>query len=254
MIKFFFSAEQFFLKIFRTFVSSLSGGNECAVCSSFSAVLPVCPSCRKKYFKVQRIGKTCSERFCEVCGKALVSESERCLGCRSESVLSNLDRAFPLFPYRLWNTNLLCRWKLKGERVLSGFFAGLVKIRLDEIFQMFGDVFVVPVPPRPGKIKKSGWDQIEELSRFLEMRHGVKIHRILGRRNSAEQKTLDREERLLTMGSAYFLKENAPCLPETVCILDDVMTTGATLEGIARILKENGAKKVLAVTLFTVDS
>lgn len=254
MIKFAFVLKQFFLEVSRAFFSLMAGGNECAVCSSFSAVIPVCASCREKYFEVRKIGKDFSDRFCEICGKRLVSEKTRCSGCRTESVLKNLDRAFPLFSYRLWNTNLLCRWKLKGERALSPFFAGLVKIRLEEIFSMFGEVLVVPVPPRPGKIKREGWDQIEELSRFLEMRHGIKIRRILGRRNSTEQKTLDRDERLLTIGSSYFLKERVSPLPETVCILDDVMTTGATLEGIARLLKENGVKKVLAVTLFTVDS
>ena len=42
-------------------------------------------------------------------------------------------------------------------------------------------------------------------------------------------------------------------VPERVVILDDVMTTGATVEGIARLLKENGAKEVMVITIFTVD-
>ena len=173
--------------------------------------------------------------------------------CRSERVLKNLDAVFPIFSYRLWNVNLLCRWKLKGERNLSDFFAGLVKIRLEQVFREKEKCAVVPVPPRPGKLKKEGWDQIRELSFFLKLKYGFEIHDILERRNCVQQKTLNREERLLTIGSSYFVKEEVGKIPERVCILDDVMTTGATLEGISGLLKERGAKQVFAVTLFIVD-
>ena len=174
--------------------------------------------------------------------------------CRGQGVLKNLDRAFPIFSYRLWNTDLLFRWKIYGERSLSPFFSKLFKIRLEQIFAMFGNVSFVPVPPRPGKIKKEAWDQIEELSLFLEHRYGFSIDRILGRKSSVQQKTLDRDGRLKTIGSAYFVKDEFSSVPERICVIDDVMTTGATLEGIAGVLKEKGAKEVFAATLFTVDS
>ena len=69
-----------------------------------------------------------------------------------------------------------------------------------------------------------------------------------------QQKTLDRDGRLKTIGSAYFVKDGFSPVPERICVIDDVMTTGATLEGIAGVLKKKGAKEVFAATLFTVDS
>lgn len=247
---FLFNLRQFFLSVFRIFLSPAKNNLDCVVCGKCCRLIPVCKECQEKFFAVQPI----DENLCEKCGKKLISEKGKCMECRGQGVLKNLDRAFPIFSYRLWNTELLCRWKLECERSLSPFFSRILKVRLEQILAMFGKVSFVPVPPRPGKIKKEGWDQIEELSLFLEHRYGFSMDRILGRKSSVQQKTLDRDGRLKTIGSAYFVKDGFSPVPERICVIDDVMTTGATLEGIAGVLKEKGAKEVFAVTLFTVDS
>ena len=80
---------------------------------------------------------------------------------------------------------------------------------------------------------------------------------------SGQQKKLSRSKRLESIKTAYSmcsvevleraLKPFNGKLPETVCIIDDVCTTGSTLESCAEILKKEGIKTVNAVTLFTVD-
>ena len=122
---------------------------------------------------------------------------------------------------------------------------------------------VVPVPPRPGKIQEKGWDQIDELCGQLKYRFGFTILPLLERKSTGQQKKLDREERLKTIGKSYFLvgqKEVQKLLkpfkgefPNRVCIIDDVCTTGSTLENCAQVLKEAGIKVVEAITLFSVD-
>ena len=91
------------------------------------------------------------------------------------------------------------------------------------------------------------------MSEFLEFKYEYDVERIMERRTSVQQKTLDRNERLETIGKSYFVKKGVKKIPEIVCLIDDVMTTGATLESCAEKLKEAGAKKVFAVTLFSVD-
>lgn len=112
---------------------------------------------------------------------------------------------------------------------------------------------IVPVPPRKGKIRKNGWDQIEELCSFLEKRYGLKVFRLLERNTSGQQKKLSRQQRLESIKTAYSLKPGIFKLPQSVCLIDDVCTTGSTLESCAEILKKAGVQKVNAVTLFTVD-
>ena len=183
----------------------------------------------------------------------------KCMKCREEPVLKSTDTVIPLFSYRLWNRELMFRWKMQEEREFSAVFA---KLLCEVLRKMEADV-LVPVPPRKGKIRQNGWDQIEELSSFLEKRYGFRVLRILERNTSGQQKKLSRTQRLESIKTAYSLsspqileralKPFSGKIPVHVCLIDDVCTTGSTLESCAEILKAAGIKRVNAVTLFTVD-
>ena len=240
----------------RFIVSAVGGGEECAVCGRISLMIPVCSGCRMNRLSVAGI---LSVRRCAVCGKVLLSCDGMCMQCRTSRVLRHTSEVTPLFPYRLWNRELLFGWKIRGKRALSGFFAELMA----EALRSRGDAWIVPVPPRPGKIRQRGWDQVEELARFLEFRYGFRVMRLLVRRSVSEQKKLDRKGRLSSMGNSYalasprrFLSElggNGGIVPERVCLIDDVCTTGATLESCAVLLRKAGIRRVDAMTLFCVD-
>lgn len=235
--------------ILRKLVFSFIPAYRCIVCNAESDDLPVCYECRQKYFKVDSI----KNNNCQRCGKKLISEKKLCMQCRSESILHHVNSVFPLFSYRLWSSEALCRWKLKDERIFSSFFAGLLRERLLEIFHEKGSYVIVPVPPRPGKIKEKGWDQIEELAVYLENVFKLPLLRLLERYSSVEQKSLDKEGRKLSIGKSYGVKRQVKNIPKKICLLDDVMTTGATIESCALKLKEAGSEEVIAVTLFIVD-
>lgn len=231
--------------------SFLLGGTECAVCGKSAAALPLCSGCRKKFFSIPAI----EDGLCRVCGKTLVSENEVCMECRAARTLLHTDGIFPLFSYRLWNTRILSAWKRNDERIWSRFFAERLSIRLLDMKKRLGDFCLVPIPPRHGKIRERGWDQVEELCAFLEYEHGFCVRKLLQRVSGTEQKKLDRKQRLSTIGKSYALKKGAlsAAFPACVCIIDDVLTTGATLESAASALKAAGVKMVFAATLFTVD-
>lgn len=222
----------------------------CVVCGEGARVIPICPECKKKYFAVQKL----SGEFCEVCGRRLFSEKRFCMVCRGEPLLKSTEKVFPLYPYRLWNTELLCRWKLQDERCLSVFFARKMHERLKMLKEQYGNFHLVPVPPREGKLKERGWDQVKELSFYLEKLFDYEVIWPLKRISQVQQKKLDRKDRLETIGKAYTLVEGVKNLPERVCLIDDVITTGATIEACAEELKKGGVKSILAVSLFTVDS
>ena len=78
------------------------------------------------------------------------------------------------------------RWKMSEEREFSPVFAKL----LCEVLRKTDNRVIVPVPPRKGKIRKNGWDQIDELCSFLEKRYGFKVLKILERNTSKQQKKL----------------------------------------------------------------
>lgn len=256
MNKFLFELKQFFLTAVRLFYVYLRGGQRCVVCGSKTYLRPICDSCLEKHFSVQ---KALTVERCIYCGKQLISTKGTCLKCREERVLMHTDKVLPLFSYRLWNKELLFKWKISGYRMMSSVFAELVSKALIAI-----DVnVVVPVPPRKGKIQKNGWDQIDELCTFLNLRFGFGLFKVLERNSTEQQKKLNRTERLETIKNAYSvcnaktlskaLKPFNGIIPEKVCLIDDVCTTGSTIECCARLLKEIGVKNVTVVTLFIVD-
>lgn len=252
----FFEMKQLLVDAVRLFYSYLGGGYKCVVCGKKTYFQMVCSDCEKKHFSVDKV---LSEKRCIYCGKVLISSKKSCLKCREQRILLHTDKVMPLYSYRLWNKELLFRWKINGERTNSAFFAKLVK----EALKMLDEEVIVPVPPRKDKIKINGWDQIDELCEFLGKRYGFKLLKILVRNTVEQQKKLNRIERLQTIKNAYSLCDESVLkkalkpfqgkLPEKVCLIDDVCTTGSTIENCAFILKEAGIKIVNVVTLFIVD-
>lgn len=237
-------------------MSYLHGGYECLICGKKTFHFPICKKCRNDYFSVE---KSLKKERCSICGKELISIKNKCMECRESQTLFHLDKMVPLFSYRLWNKNLLFLWKIEGMRIFSKFFCDLVYQAL--ILERID--YVVPIPPRPGKIRENGWDQIDELCSFLQAFYKVKIIRLLERKSKIQQKKLDRNERLSSIESSYYLvsqkkikkimKKEAALKEKRICLVDDVCTTGATLESCSKILKDFGLTYVSAITLFNVD-
>ncbi len=238
------------LKILRLFYTWLDGSQRCVVCGDKTFVYPVCKKCQSAHFDVEQ---NLSYPRCIVCGKVLSSTFETCTHCREETVIQNVDKCFPLFSYRLWNKELLFMWKISGVRSLSEFYAKLLNRALNHL-EINN---IVPVPPRKGKIQKNGWDQVDELCKFLEFKYGFTVLKLLERNSTVQQKKLNKEERLQTIENAYSIRDSIhdyiDFLPEKVCLLDDVSTTGSTIECCAKLLKNAGVKEVVCVTLYIVD-
>jgi ComF family protein len=151
-----------------------------------------------------------------------------------------------LFPYMGKYRHLLTSYKFKKNIALGNYLAEKIKqICTSGIFP--GGSVIVPVPPRPGKIRKTGWDQVEYLSGLLEKNYGTVVSRCLKRLPSQSQKELSRENRKTNLKGHILTVQK---VPETALLIDDVMTTGSTLEACAIALKEAGTCSVYALCLF----
>lgn len=256
MKKIIFYFKYYTITFLRYFFIFVNGGEKCVVCGKHTDFFPVCRKCLKEKFSLNEV---LNVKRCIKCGRELISSENDCLQCRENSILQHTNQVVPLFSYRLWNKELMFLWKQEGIRTLSNLFAYLIARCMDSMKVKI----IVPVPPRPGKIREKGWDQIDELTEILKFKYGFKVLKILERKSVVQQKKLNREMRLKTIENAYMLcsedkrkkilKNYGGQMPEEVCILDDVTTTGATLECCAKILKDGGVQKVKAITLFIVD-
>ena len=142
----------------------------CSICgtgllNSEEAWYGMCGHCRKVLdaeFDEGQAGNTCG-RNCARCGKPLVSEHGLCLPCRNREDFI-LEKIIVLFPYMGKYRKLLAAYKFNKNLAPAHYFA-------EKIFNTLGafaiagtfapdGAAIVPVPPRPGKIRKTGWDQV----------------------------------------------------------------------------------------------
>lgn len=146
--------------------------------------------------------------------------------------------------------DLLIR-RFKGERrfALAGPLAGLI---LDSLAQPGAperppSAVLVPVPAARASLRLRGFNPAGEIARALAQATGVPLRPAWLRRvaEGPRQASLDSAARLAGVSQAYACP--APVPPCTVLLVDDVMTTGATLDAAARALRGAGASAVIGL-------
>lgn len=110
---------------------------------------------------------------------------------------------------------------------------------------------VTSVPLHPGRLRERGYNQATLLARSCAARLGVPWLELLERpAKTAQQARLATHQRAANTGSAFTLARRAPrVLPARILILDDVLTTGATLGACRKVLLAGGAQQVWSATV-----
>lgn len=166
-----------------------------------------------------------------------------CAGCIA--VPPPLDAAHAAFAYAFPLDRLLPRLKFHRDfaagRVLSQSmaerFAGLPRPQA-----------LVPIPLHRARLRQRGYDQALELARPLARALRLPLHADLLRRARATraQSRLDADARQRNLQDAFRVEPRGSALPHHVVLVDDVMTTGATLHAAARALRVAGVARVEA--------
>jgi len=140
--------------------------------------------------------------------------------------------------------------KYDGRRSLATPLAALMRSAGAELIQSCDAV--VPVPLHPSRRRERGFNQAEDLARHI----GLPVVRALKRtRHTATQTALPAAERQANVAGAFIAGRQARQIRErTVLLIDDVRTTGATLEACASALREAGAREVCALTAARVET
>lgn len=142
--------------------------------------------------------------------------------------------------------DIIHAWKFERRQSLALPLARLVRQHCADALQ--GADAVVPVPMTPWRRWQRGFNQAEDLARHL----GVPRARLLARlRPRPAQSTLPSAERQTNLDASIFVPiyRRAAARARVLVLVDDVVTTGATLEACAIALKRAGAKDVRAVTV-----
>ena len=115
---------------------------------------------------------------------------------------------------------------------------------------------LVPVPLHPQRLAERGFNQSRLIAQHIAISTGIPIHADLIRRVrfTQPQARLGRSERMQNVSGAFAPDENASLHGETILLIDDVATTGATLRACAQALKQIGAGEIWALTVARAHS
>lgn len=224
----------------------------CPVCDGISPIgAPRChPECRAL---LQPVGAD----FCMRCGKPLPdSAAEYCRDCavREESAF---ERGVSAFVYEGAIRDSMVRFKFFGREEYAEWYAGELLASRGEMLRQFGADAVVPVPVHRRKMLRRGYNQAECIARTLAEELDVPMYACYLRRNrfTVPQKKLSNHERVRNLmralepgRQAARLKEQQKT-PRRVILVDDIYTTGSTMEACAAVLKATGTEHVMAATI-----
>ncbi len=207
----------------------------CRVCGlSGRSGLECCAACEAE---LPRLAARCKR-----CGLETASEVERCGRCLSR--LPAFDAAWPGFAYTGPIEGLIQRFKFQRDLAAGRLLASLLARRLAEQGAPRPDL-LVPVPLHPWRRLSRGFNQAEWLCRDLSTQlDDLPWQSVLRRRRAtASQSSLPAARRRGNVRAAFELARLPPGTAY-VALVDDVMTTGATLNECARILKRAGVRRV----------
>lgn len=201
----------------------------------------ICPECRD----IPRLVKA---PRCVCCGKHLEEREAVC--CHDCSGLRrSFERGVALYEYASVHDSIFA-FKNLGRAEYAEFYGQELRRWLLPVIRKMRADAIIPIPLHPSKERRRGYNQAALLAREISAGCGVPVREDVLKRvkKTVAQKKMDHATRQNNMKKAFHMVQNDVKL-KTVILVDDVFTTGKTLEEAASELKRGGTDKVYFVAL-----
>ncbi|NQU80413.1 MAG: ComF family protein [Bacteroidetes bacterium] len=193
------------------------------------------------------------KKTCPICCLPTLSK-DNCVNCSKQST-TVIDNKQTCFSYTGMIKELITYYKFRNIIQISEIFS-------DYVVKALGDfnnhIIIIPIPGNPKNVQKRGWDQVLEIANRIKHERIV-VHVLLKQKNKhKQQKTLDKSQRIIQAKNKYtidkrilrnVIKELQSSGHYQVLLLDDIITTGATLESAAAVIINALNVPVHAITL-----
>ncbi len=200
----------------------------------------ICAACRKKLVPV-------GKQVCFRCGKPILSGEEFCGDCAGKTFW--YERGKALYTYESAAASIY-RFKYGGRREYARFFGKEMAKDAAEFLRRVRPDGLIPVPVSAKRMKKRGYNQAGLLAEEIGRYTGIPVYPQLVRRvaDTRPQKELNPKERQNNLKKAFIIARNDVKL-STVIIVDDIYTTGSTVNAVAQVLRQSGVRKVYYMAL-----
>lgn len=185
-----------------------------------------------------------TEPTCMKCGKSLDDEElEYCADCRTHT--RSFERAYPVFRYVEPVASSVLAIKYHNKREYVEYYGSLVAERIRKAGLAERLQIILPVPVHRSKLRKRGYNQAELLADVVGRRLDIPVDNghLLRVSDTTPQKELSPLERANNIKQALEVRA-LPAEWKTVLLIDDIYTTGATVQACTEALQEAGVEQV----------
>jgi ComF family protein len=217
----------------------------CGVALPQSAIL-FCPDCLRRITFIR-------EPYCSCCGTVFAAgTSHLCGRCLRQGW--HFDRARAVLVYNETAARAILGLKFGGRKAALATF-GRLKEQSRAIRDLVVPDAIIPVPLHGNRLRRRGFNQSLLLARafFPDQRRRINKTALTRRRDTVSQTGLDGAARRSNMRDAFVVSRPEAVRGQNLLLVDDVFTTGTTVNECARVLKQAGAAQVEVLTLARVE-
>ena len=210
----------------------------CVACRAEGALM--CESCVDHWTPVA------PQVSCAFCGRE--GSSRTCVSCREDRYLDGLTYFIPYGNAVM--KDLIGSWKFDGDRSVEPVFERSLRRAAARLQPPIAPYWITWVPLHLKRLRERGFDQARVVAELAGELFGLPVESLVRRRtHTAQQSRLAQQTRRVGEMDGAFEIEPGVMVPGHVLLCDDVFTSGTTMDAVARLLKENGAKTVWGFTL-----
>lgn len=220
-----------------------------------SAIFPKggsCAGCGRILFHEDILCDKCSndlpeaEFFCERCGR-LIREKGVCAGCVDG--ISKWDMAYCLYEYSFPADEMIINMKYHSKPYLSEYLGRkLGEMLKKKVKEKEFDVITF-IPSAAERLSERGYNQAELLAEEVGKVMNIPVRTLIGTEDTPHQVGLAAAERYKNARDRFSFVESGDISKMKIILIDDVMTTGATMAAASEVLRENGCEYILAATV-----
>ena len=211
---------------------------KCIFCSQELYDGYICSSCSHE---ISYITKACIK-----CGGTLTGDGDVCLECKKYERV--FDKGYCVCDYTGRMQEKILKFKNHNGKYLGHAFAQMM---LDKYKQLDCDIdVIIPIPIHVNRRKTRGFNQSEILAEKInDYTHMVDNTILIRKKDTPHQVGLNRENRIVNVTDAFLINKGKSVNGKNILIIDDIFTTGTTIDECAKYLKSMGANKIFYLCL-----
>ncbi|MBQ8468492.1 MAG: ComF family protein [Clostridia bacterium] len=224
--------NKFFNFLKRTMFPSFG----CPFCDCETLNGELCKNCKKLLIQPQ---------FCEICGEHVSEMDKICNECKETK--RSFDQSRSVAEYRDAVSMAVINLKYNGRRYIADGFAKL----LSGLFESTGWKvdYVCSVPSSKNRIKERGFNHAQDIAKKFCENCGLEYVELLDKIKETDHQTnMTMEERLTNLQGAFKLRDK-DIKGKNILIVDDVFTTGSTLDACSKAIRKGKPNKIYCLTI-----